>query len=989
MDHREKGSAGIWTGPKGTPLQVLTLKLEEEYRLFESEPSKEPPQEMQDWLREFPSAWAETGGLGLARDQPPLVIQLKASATPVSIKQYPMSREAHEGIKPHIRRLLDQGVLMPCRSPWNTPLLPVKKPGTGDYRPVQDLREVNKRVEDIHPTVPNPYNLLSTLPPTHVWYTILDLKDAFFCLRLHPQSQLLFAFEWRDPEMGLSGQLTWTRLPQGFKNSPTLFDEALHSDLAEFRVEHPALILLQYVDDLLLAARTQAECQRGTRALLAKLGQKGYRASAKKAQICQSKVIYLGYALEGGQRWLTRARKEAILSIPPPRNPRQVREFLGTAGYCRLWIPGFAEMAAPLYPLTKPGTMFHWGEEQQQAFQRIKNILLESPALGLPDLTKPFELFVDENSGFAKGVLVQRLGPWKRPVAYLSKKLDSVAAGWPPCLRMVAAIAVLLKDAGKLTLGQPLTVLSSHAVEALVRQPPDRWLSNSRMTHYQALLLDTDRVVFGPVVSLNPATLLPLPDPSEEHDCLQILAEVHGTRSDLTDQPLSKPDFIWFTDGSSFYQEGERRAGAAVTTESEVVWASPLPPGTSAQRAELIALTQALRMAEGKRLMVYTDSRYAFATAHVHGEIYRRRGLLTSEGKEIKNKKEILKLLKALFLPHQLSIIHCPGHQKDDSVVARGNRLADLTARTVALQSPRGDQLLVLQDQQPSRDPMSYSPEDQELAKKMGAKWSPERQAYIMDNKLVMPTSHTKYMLKFLHALTHLSKNKMRALLADETSGTVLLNQEQVLQQVTSSCPACAQVNPGKAHLSRGSRLRGHRPGVQWELDFTEVKPGLYGYKYLLIFVDTFSGWMEIFPTKKETTNVVTKKLLEEIFPSPTLEAHLQALQLVQKTVWKPLADAYREQLNRPVVPHPFKIGDSVWVRRHQSKNLEPRWKGPYTVLLTTPTALKVDGIAAWVHASHVKAAKEPDEAENTETSTWKVQRSSNPLKIRLTRGSP
>lgn len=62
---------------------------------------------------------------------------------------------------------------------------------------------------------------------------------------------------------------------------------------------------------------------------------------------------------------------------------------------------------------------------------------------------------------------------------------------------MVAAIAVLLKDAGKLTLGQPLTVLASHAVEALVRQPPDRWLSNAGMTNYQALLLDLDRVNFG------------------------------------------------------------------------------------------------------------------------------------------------------------------------------------------------------------------------------------------------------------------------------------------------------------------------------------------------------------------------------------------------------------------------------------------------------------------------------------------------------------
>ena len=81
------------------------------------------------------------------------------------------------------------------------------------------------------------------------------------------------------------------------------------------------------------------------------------------------------------------------------------------------------------------------------------------------------------------------------------------------------------------------------------------------------------------------------------------------------------------------------------------MWASALPEGTSAQRAELIALTQALQLAEGKSLNVYTDSRYAFATAHIHGEIYRRRGLLTSDGKEIKNKAEILALLKALFLP--------------------------------------------------------------------------------------------------------------------------------------------------------------------------------------------------------------------------------------------------------------------------------------------------------------------------------------------------
>jgi hypothetical protein len=93
---------------------------------------------------------------------------------------------------------------------------------------------------------------------------VLDLKDAFFCLRLHPNSQPLFAFEWQDPENGRTGQLMRMRPPQGFKNSPTLFDEALHRDLASFRANNPQVTLLQYVDELLVATETLEECELGT-----------------------------------------------------------------------------------------------------------------------------------------------------------------------------------------------------------------------------------------------------------------------------------------------------------------------------------------------------------------------------------------------------------------------------------------------------------------------------------------------------------------------------------------------------------------------------------------------------------------------------------------------------------------------------------------------------------------------------------------------------
>ena len=196
----------------------------------------------------------------------------------------------------------------------------------------------------------------------------------------------------------------------------------------------------------------------GTRELLQALGKLGYQASAKKAQICQPEVTYLGYVLKEGQRWLSEARKETVLKIPTPDSPRSVRKFLGSAGFCHLWIPNYAELAKPLYEATKSTTPFSWREQMEAAFKTIKTALLSAPALGLPDIAKPFLLYVDEKQGVAKGVLMQHLGHWKRLLAYLSKRRYPVASGWPPCLREIAAGALTVKDADKLTLGQELQI---------------------------------------------------------------------------------------------------------------------------------------------------------------------------------------------------------------------------------------------------------------------------------------------------------------------------------------------------------------------------------------------------------------------------------------------------------------------------------------------------------------------------------------------------
>ena len=96
------------------------------------------------------------------------------------------------------------------------------------------------------------------------------------------------------------------------------------------------------------------------------------------------------------------------------------------------------------------------------------------------------------------------------------------------------------------------------------------------------------------------------------------------------EDPLTNPEEIWYTDGSSFVLDGKRRAGYVVVSYFETIGAKPLPPGTSAQLTELIALTRVLELGKGKRVAIYTDSKYAFLVLHGHAAIWKERGHLTT-----------------------------------------------------------------------------------------------------------------------------------------------------------------------------------------------------------------------------------------------------------------------------------------------------------------------------------------------------------------------
>lgn len=126
----------------------------------------------------------------------------------------------------------------------------------------------------------------------------------------------------------------------------------------------------------------------------------------------------------------------------------------------------------------------------------------------------------------------------------------------------MAATALLIQEAQKLTLGQPITVLVPHAVMDVLNNKGHNWIFQSQLAKYQAILINQEDATLSVVSTLNPATLWPITEQDTLwHDCLTTIEQVYASRPDLKDELLKHADLELYTDGSSFVQNGKRKAG--------------------------------------------------------------------------------------------------------------------------------------------------------------------------------------------------------------------------------------------------------------------------------------------------------------------------------------------------------------------------------------------------------------------------------------------
>lgn len=270
--------------------------------------------------------------------------------------------------------------------------------------------------------------------------------------------------------------------------------------------------------------------------------------------------------------------------------------------------------------------------------------------------------------------------------AYFSGKLDPVAAGMPRCLRAIAAAEKALLASRDRVGYAPLTLLVPHAVTLILSEQRTSYLSAARYLRYHTCLLLMPNVTVKRCTVINRATLLPLPEDGEPHDCVAEITQLCSPRPDLSDTPLPNSDLTLYVDGSASRDPdtGHCKTGFAVCSDHEILISRPHPSHMSAPATELIALTESCKLAKGQTVIIHTDSRYAFGVVHDFGALWKHSGFLKSDGKSILHHSLIADLLDAILLPTQIAVCKCAAHTNFFDPASTGNTRADAAAKAAS-----------------------------------------------------------------------------------------------------------------------------------------------------------------------------------------------------------------------------------------------------------------------------------------------------------------
>ena len=282
-------------------------------------------------------------------------------------------------------------------------------------------------------------------------FSSLDLRSGYYHIGLKDSAKPKSAFV-----LSSLGKYQFNRVPFGLAQAPAYFQKLINDVLRGCN------FTMGYLDDIIIYSRSEKEHLEHLEEIFTRLKKAGLKLKLEKCCFFKKHIQYLGHLIsEDGIQPLPE-KLESIAKMPAPKNPKEVKQFLGLVGYYRKFVPRFADISRVLTHLTKKDVEFKWTPECEKCFQILKEFLQQAPILRYPDPHASYTLYTDASKYAYAGILTQHNNGTDHPITYVSGLFRESQLNWATLTKEAYAIYMSVKKLSFYIDTAKITVKSDH-----------------------------------------------------------------------------------------------------------------------------------------------------------------------------------------------------------------------------------------------------------------------------------------------------------------------------------------------------------------------------------------------------------------------------------------------------------------------------------------------------------------------------------------------
>ncbi|KAL4085202.1 hypothetical protein QTP88_027061 [Uroleucon formosanum] len=419
-------------------------------------------------------------------------IKTPEGTAPVNIRPYRLPYAHRQVIVEQMEKLEQENIIQPSESPWNAPLVVVpKKPdanGKPQFRVCVDFRRLNQlTIGDAFP-IPRIDEILDQLGRSR-YYTTLDLASGYHQVPIRPQDCEKTGFSTDK------GHFEFVRMPFGLCGAPSTFQRLMNNVLTGLNGTKAFV----YLDDIIIYAVDLVQHEARLEEVFQRLREFNLQLQPSKCQFLRHEVVYLGHLITDAGVKPDPTKISCVRDHPVPRNPTEIKRFLGLSGYYRRFIEKYSQIAKPMTTLLKKGQPFEWTAECQTSFETLVQKLVTAPILQYPNFEEPFILTTDASQYAIGSIISQGEIGHDLPIAYASRTLNKAEQNYSTTEKELLSIVWSVKHFRPYLLGRKFRIYTDHQ--------PLTWLFNvkdpgSRLMRWRLKLAEYQyEVIYKPGVT--------------------------------------------------------------------------------------------------------------------------------------------------------------------------------------------------------------------------------------------------------------------------------------------------------------------------------------------------------------------------------------------------------------------------------------------------------------------------------------------------------